>query len=379
MRSTIVKNELMAGSFLAVAILIAVFAFAQKSRELGLLDTREVHFTVPHGSGLQTGAPVLMKGIQVGEIADVQLTEDNQVKISCRIAPRFAAHIRQDARAAVVEPPVLGSTKVEIDPGTSGELAEDDHELAQATHESDLFQRVDEIEGKVNDALDKLDKVIDAADETISTVQRIAGRVDSGDGLAGQLINDPELAEDARSFLTDVREIARSLRSGDGALAMAINDAEFADDLEQTASDLRALADEVNTGKGSLGRLLKDPELVEEATGLVKDVRGSLARLNELNEQAKVSMVEVEALLENTNKTVQSIDQLVSSADSVTAELADTLERINTGEGTLSAFLNDDSIYRETKSLLKELRESVEDLREQAPINSFIGVVFSAF
>ena len=30
-------------------------------------------------------------------------------------------------------------------------------------------------------------------------------------------------------------------------------------------------------------------------------------------------------------------------------------------------------------SLDKELRESVEDLREQAPINSFIGVVFSAF
>ena len=40
--------------------------------------------------------------------------------------------------------------------------------------------------------------------------------------------------------------------------------------------------------------------------------------------------------------------------------LADTLRRINTGKGTLSAFLNDDSIYRETKSLLKELRESVE-------------------
>ena len=31
------------------------------------------------------------------------------------------------------------------------------------------------------------------------------------------------------------------------------------------------------------------------------------------------------------------------------------------------------------KGILKELRESVEDLREQAPINSFIGVVFSAF
>ena len=40
---------------------------------------------------------------------------------------------------------------------------------------------------------------------------------------------------------------------------------------------------------------------------------------------------------------------------------------------------SDDAIFKETRALLKELRESVEDLREQAPINSFIGVVFSAF
>jgi len=33
----------------------------------------------------------------------------------------------------------------------------------------------------------------------------------------------------------------------------------------------------------------------------------------------------------------------------------------------------------EARGLLKELRETVQDLREQAPINSFIGVVFSAF
>jgi phospholipid/cholesterol/gamma-HCH transport system substrate-binding protein len=54
-------------------------------------------------------------------------------------------------------------------------------------------------------------------------------------------------------------------------------------------------------------------------------------------------------------------------------------EKVNKGQGTLSKFVNDDAIFRETKALLKEVRESVEDLREQAPINSFIGVVFSAF
>ena len=60
-------------------------------------------------------------------------------------------------------------------------------------------------------------------------------------------------------------------------------------------------------------------------------------------------------------------------------EQASILAKVDTGEGTIASLLNDPLLYRESKSLLKELRETVEDLREQAPINSFIGVVFSAF
>ena len=39
------------------------------------------------------------------------------------------------------------------------------------------------------------------------------------------------------------------------------------------------------------------PDVPDEGTGLLKDVRGSLAKLNELNEQAKSSMARVERLL----------------------------------------------------------------------------------
>lgn len=379
MRSTIVKHELAVGLFVATAIALGAVGLVKRTREKGLLDVRQVSFTVPEGRGLQRGAPVLMKGVQVGEISDVALTKDNQVRVTCNITPRFASHIRTDAAAALLEPPLLGDTKVEIDPGSSQDVAKSGDVLRPVQKGGDMFKRVEEIEGRVTEVLQKVESVADRASTAIDTLQKVADKIERGDGLVGQLINDPKFADDARALLTDLRGITHDIREGEGALALAINDPGFAQDLKGTASDVRKVAAELEKGEGSLGRLLKDPALVDEATGLVKDVRGSLAKLDELNEQAKLSVGKVEALLVTADKTVARIDGLVSSANDVTTELASTLKKINEGEGTIARLLNDDALYRETKSLLKELRESVEDLREQAPINSFLGVVFSAF
>lgn len=377
MRSTIVKNELVVGAFVALAVLLGVFYAFKKTREVGLLDVRRVTFTVPDGAGLEKGAPVVMRGIEVGSIDDIQLTEDNEVRVTCSIAPRFADHVTASARASVVEPPLLGSTKVELQPGEGGETS-GEHELETFTKES-LFKRVEVMEGRVNDVIAKIDSFVDTANSTMKSVDDIAKAVDESRGLAGRLINDPKLADDAEELLRDLRDITKSIKEGEGVLAMTINDAEFAKDLKATAETVRTISDDIKAGKGSLGRLYKETELLDETEGMIKDVRGSLAKLNDLNDEATTSIKKVQALLDKTTSTMGKVDRVVTSAGDVTGELTKTIKKINEGDGTIAALLNDRALYMETKSLLKELRESVEDLREQAPINSFIGVVFSAF
>lgn len=378
MRTNIVRNELAVGTFVALALALGGWVMLQKSRERGLLDVRQVNFTVPHGSGLQKGAPVLVKGIQVGAVNDIELTGENQVRVTCDIAPRFVSRIRNDATAAVVEPALLGSTTVEIAPGEAESTVARDQTL-HAELETGLLDRVGEIEGKVADVIAQVDSFVNTAQKTLDTVDSIARKVDQGDGLVARLINDGKLADDTTALIADMRDITASVRNGDGALAMAINDPEFADSLKATASNVRGMVDDVQAGEGALGRLLKDATIIDESTDLIRDVRGSLAKLNELNEEAKGSVGKVNDLVDTTTRAVTKVEELVGTADRVTDEIADTLHRMNNGEGTIAALLNDDAVYRETKSLIKELRESVEDLREQAPINSFLGVVFSAF
>lgn len=53
--------------------------------------------------------------------------------------------------------------------------------------------------------------------------------------------------------------------------------------------------------------------------------------------------------------------------------------KINSGEGTIGKLVNEASIHDETGRLIKELRDTVEDSREQAPVTSFIRAALTAF
>jgi phospholipid/cholesterol/gamma-HCH transport system substrate-binding protein len=378
MKSPIVRNELVVGAFVVLAIAIGFLYFGKKSRERGLLDVRKVSFEVDHGSGLEPGAPVLMKGIKVGEIDEVQLNQDHTVKVTVSIAPAFVDFVGADALASVIEPPILGATKVELTPGASNVPAKQDQELAVTEKES-LFGRIDKIEERVTGVIAKIDSLVDTANTTLVSLEDISKAIKDSEGLVGQLVYDPQLADDARQLLKDVKDIASNIKEGEGALALAINDGEFAGDLKSISGDVRTIVDDIQEGKGSLGKLYKESTLVDEAEGMITDVRGSLTKLNDLNDDAQASIGKVQKLLDQTTKTMKKVDTVVGSTGNITEQLATTLHKINDGEGTIASLLNDDKLYKETKSLLKELRESVEDLREQAPINSFIGVVFSAF
>lgn len=82
-----------------------------------------------------------------------------------------------------------------------------------------------------------------------------------------------------------------------------------------------------------------------------------------------------ELISENREGIRQTIDNV--------AEITD---KINNGEGTVGRLINDDDLHRNADSLLddaqvviKELRESLEDTREQAPVTSFIRAALTAF
>ncbi|TGK35466.1 MCE family protein [Leptospira gomenensis] len=68
------------------------------------------------------------------------------------------------------------------------------------------------------------------------------------------------------------------------------------------------------------------------------------------------------------------------------SNIADITTKINTGDGSLGRLINNDDVHKNVNTVLtdaqivlRELREGLEDTREQAPVTSFIRAALSAF
>lgn len=61
------------------------------------------------------------------------------------------------------------------------------------------------------------------------------------------------------------------------------------------------------------------------------------------------------------------------------ANLSEFTEKINNGEGTIARLVNEDTVHDEAGKTLKQVRDTIEDSREQAPVTSFIRAALTFF
>lgn len=101
------------------------------------------------------------------------------------------------------------------------------------------------------------------------------------------------------------------------------------------------------------------------------------ASFTELNGKTSGDPIaEIAELIEENRKNVKN----------TVDNLADITDKINKGKGTLGQLVNDDDLHENANTLIKdaevvvkELRESLEDTREQAPVTSFVRAALTAF
>jgi phospholipid/cholesterol/gamma-HCH transport system substrate-binding protein len=86
---------------------------------------------------------------------------------------------------------------------------------------------------------------------------------------------------------------------------------------------------------------------------------------------------DVLALLEDMlSENRSDIRSSVTNIKQMSASLRDVTDKINKGQGTLGKLVNEDQT-QDAKALIQEVRDTVEDAREQAPVTSFIRSVLT--
>lgn len=159
---------------------------------------------------------------------------------------------------------------------------------AAATNIAAIAMRVERGEGTIGKLLSTNDSVyadiraaLASAREALDTVKSaarnidtIAARVERGEGTVGQLLSTNEVVyADLKASLANIRKVTDDLKGGQGLAGRLVYDKKLGEDASQLLENLNGVSERLAKGSGTLGKLMTDQELYNEVNALIKDVR----------------------------------------------------------------------------------------------------------
>lgn len=213
--------EVLVGTFMFVALLsLCVFTIVL-SRENIFKKTYPLEVVFSDVMGLRDGDNVMMRGMVVGKVKSMTL-EDGGVRVVAAL--RQPIRLNKDYMIDVVISSVLGGRYMQINEGklTAEPLALGT--LVRGQTPKDIMALVAEVAADLKD---------------------ITGKISSGQGTIGKLVNEDAIYNDARVSLANLADITDKINHGEGTLGLLVNDESLYLEVKQVIGDIRATVDEV--------------------------------------------------------------------------------------------------------------------------------------
>lgn len=361
------KKELLVGLlFLGSLFLLGYVTIMIKGFSTGG-DTFALSVEFDNVAGLRQGDQVRVRGFTVGEVTDLTyLIETNSIDVGLRLNQKIVP--RQECQFVVRSSSALGGTFVDYIPGTGTEAS------------------TEKLKGESRDLLAEIEKLVndnrDSVRQIIANLERLSEQATDGQGLLRTLLNDAAVADEFRTAISDVsavvKEISDAVGNDNSILGALLRDEEMTGsardafaNVKVISEDLRIVMAEIREGKGAIGKLIMDPDTGESARSLISNLETASQNFNDLMNEMRTGKGIVAKIL-NDEEWANKFFGTLSNIEEVAL-------KVNAGDGTIAQLLNDPALIQEAQDLLILLRESVEDQREQAPLNSFVNTLFLAF
>ena len=273
------RDEVLVGLLVVVAIVVTVLGSLWLARG-GLSKGYPLYAKFPWGAGLKQGQPVLLVGVNVGYVDEVDLHQDGTLVTTLRIAKNYK--VPMTSKAAVIPNGIFGDQAVALTPsrpdprsfkqGDTIPIGPSTPGIAQLTSKADSIAR------SVNAITSALQHEMVAA----GGIRDMRNAI----GATNRLVT--EFAAVAEEQSRQLSATMTSLRRATGAIDPAkvdstvknlrtasANMAEMSAQLKETSGKLDVIIAKVDSGNGSAAKLLNDP-------GVYNDVRQLLQRMDSL-------------------------------------------------------------------------------------------------
>jgi phospholipid/cholesterol/gamma-HCH transport system substrate-binding protein len=374
------SREIRVGLFLVVAFLILIALFELVGKETifaRMLEYRTSFKSIP---GLKLGDPVRLAGVNVGTVRDIRVI-GARVEVVMRVKP--GTPVKTDSIATIKLTSLLGTNFVDLTFGSPAAQIAPGGSLLQSSEPPDLntlLARLNDAAGDIQTLAKQfnegLGKSIEPISSAFQTMDKIAKKIEKGEGTLGRLIADDGLYREIRGMAADLHQVSDRIAKGQGTLGKLLADDALYGDLRSLSADLRGTTGSLNrvmkdieSGKGSLGKLVRDESLYNEARGTLGEMREALTGLRTASKRINEGKGTLGKLVND--------EALYNDMRGAVASLNGIMKKVERGEGTLGKLVNDESLYFTAKDSLKKMGKAADQLQEQGPL-SIIGMGIQA-
>jgi phospholipid/cholesterol/gamma-HCH transport system substrate-binding protein len=273
------RDEVLVGLIVTAAIVVTVLGSLWLARG-GLSKGYPLYAKFPWGAGLKQGQPVLLVGVNVGYVDEVELHQDGILVTTLRIQKSYQVPVT--SKAAVVPNGIFGDMAIAVTPSRPDARSfkpGDTVPIGPSTPGiAELTTKADSITRSVNAMTSALEHEMVAGGGIRDLRQTIAA--------TNRMVNEfaavaSEQSRQLSATMTSLRQATSAIDPAkvDSTItnfrSASANLAAMSTDLKQTTSKLDAILAKVDSGNGSAAKLLNDP-------GIYNDTRALLARMDSL-------------------------------------------------------------------------------------------------
>jgi len=342
-------RDLTVGVVFALALVILGVTIMTIGGESRLFARKSYYLIVfPQADGLVIGSPVRMAGVQVGTVSNIRLSTDPAemgIEVEVGVDRAYAARVREDSAAALrILQLLTGEKFVEIIPGTLDSTVLAEGSQIQLQQDPELLEQAAMAAENINDI-------------TVS-LKNILATLEAGEGLIGQMINDPEFGQEGlealRGAIDNLRALTGDLLAGRGFVGRLLYDQGFAarvDDLSRMIEGLSDIVGAISPEQGAVGALVQEGAAGQQA---IEDLRDAAASLKNVAQRMEAG----EGLLGELLQSSEYDGDMAEDLGMILANLREITDKINRGEGTLGQLVNEKRLHDGMEQVVAGVNDS---------------------
>ncbi|MBD1384841.1 MCE family protein [Mucilaginibacter rigui] len=295
-----ISNETKIGALTAVAITVLILGYSFLRGNDVFSSSNKFYAIYRSVEGLTISKPVLVNGFQIGRVSKMQLHADGRTTVEFKVDKQY--NIPDNTLAKLQSTDLLGSKAIVFELGNSMKYAGDQDTL-----------RAD-IQGSLAESLQPIQKKAEV----------LITKVDSALGAINKIMNPRFQANVDKSFTS----IANSLQT-----------------LEGTTKKIDAI---VGSQSAHINGIMAN---ADEASANLKNSSAHLTGISSNFERFSTDLANsnVKGTLDNANKAM--------------ADLQSTINKINSGQGSLGLLMNDDKMYNNLNQASSNLNNLFIDIK----------------